>query len=156
MRMWDDVAPLLARNHRVIRFDLPGFGKRPAESFAPGDLVASTLDALGIESAAVVGLSLGGRVALDAALQRPERVSALVLVAPGVTGASLAGIYTDEQEREFDEALAAGDVERAADVDLAVWAPLGADERIRRLLLDNISVEDVDVRWSDPPPAARL
>src|SRR5437763_1258685 len=154
--MWDGVEPLLDRRFSVVRLDLPGFGGSPAGTCAPGELVAAAPDELGIERAAVVGLSLGGRVALDAALQRPDRVSALVLVAAGVTGASLAGVYTDEQEREFDEAIAVGDVDRAAEIDLAVWAPLGADERIRRLLLDNISVEDVDVRWSDPPPAARL
>jgi 3-oxoadipate enol-lactonase len=155
--MWDDVVPLLAERYRVVRFDLPGFGKRPGAPFAPGELLANLLDELGIDRAPLVGLSLGGRVALDAALQRPDRVSALVLVAPGVTGLSPAGIYSDEQNREFDEALASGDVERAAEIDLSVWAPLGADERIRELLRDNISGGgDVEVRWTDPPAAERL
>jgi 3-oxoadipate enol-lactonase len=157
LRMWDDVVPLLAERYRVVRFDLPGFGKRPGAPFAPGELLANLLDELGIDRAPLVGLSLGGRVALDAALQRPDRVSALVLVAPGVTGLSPAGIYSDEQNREFDEALASGDVERAAEIDLSVWAPLGADERIRELLRDNISGGgDVEVRWTDPPAAERL
>ncbi len=156
-RMWDDVAPLLARSYRVVRFDLPGFGGRPAAAFAPPEVVADALDRLGLEQAALVGLSFGGRIAIDATLALPERVSALVAVAPGLSGAAVGNPYSPEQERAFEEAFAAGDLERAAEVDLAVWAPLGADERMRRLLLDNVVAgEQAEVAWSAPHAAERL
>jgi 3-oxoadipate enol-lactonase len=140
LRMWDGVVPLLAASHRVVRFDVRGFGRSdaPAGEFSPHEDLRALLDGLGIESAALVGLSLGGRIVLDAALELPERVSALVLVAPGVNGLPLEGVYSEEQDREFGEALAGGDLERAAAIDLSVWAPLGTDERIKALLLDNL------------------
>lgn len=108
LRMWDGVVPLLAVSHRVVRFDVRGFGRTETAvgKFSPHEDIRAMLDALGIESAALVGLSLGGRIVLDAALELPERVSALVLVAPGVNGLPLEGVYTEEQDREFDEALA--------------------------------------------------
>jgi pimeloyl-ACP methyl ester carboxylesterase len=94
LRMWDGVVPLLAASHRVVRLDVRGFGRSdaPAGEFSPHEDLRALLDGLGIESAALVGLSLGGRIVLDAALELPERVSALVLVAPGVNGLPLEGV----------------------------------------------------------------
>ena len=155
LRMWDGVVPLLAVSHRVVRFDVRGFGRTETAvgKFSPHEDIRAMLDALGIKSAALVGLSLGGRIVLDAALELPERVSALVLVAPGVNGLPLEGVYTEEQDREFDEALASGDLERAAAIDLSVWAPLGTDERIKALLLDNLRENEGVVMVSAKPPA---
>jgi 3-oxoadipate enol-lactonase len=155
LRMWDGVVSLLAASHRVVRFDVRGFGRSdaPAGEFNPHEDLRGLLDGLGIESAALVGLSLGGRIVLDAALELPERVSALVLVAPGVNGLPLEGVYSEEQDREFDEALASGDLERAAAIDLSVWAPLGTDERIKALLLDNLRENEGVVMVSAKPPA---
>jgi len=61
----------------------------------------------------------------------------LVLVAPGVNGLPLEGVYTNEQDREFDEAVASGDLERAATIGLLRLGPawhrraLDAHARIR-------------------------
>ena len=79
----------LARNFRVIVPDLPGYGrstKRLRRDDVFGDLAGAMggmLDALGIEQAHFVGNSLGGSTALRLALDRPERVSAMVLMGPG-------------------------------------------------------------------------
>ncbi|MGH7903388.1 MAG: alpha/beta fold hydrolase [Candidatus Dormibacteraceae bacterium] len=75
----------LARHHRVLAPDLPGFGRSDKPRTRYGvPFFARTLDAymerLRLRSAAVVGASLGGRVAIELALQRPARVSRLVLV----------------------------------------------------------------------------
>lgn len=80
--LWD-----LARDHRVIAPDLPGFGDsaKPLRSYdAPfyGRWVGELMDELGIERAHLVGNSLGGRVAIEAALQRPDRVDRLALLTP--------------------------------------------------------------------------
>jgi pimeloyl-ACP methyl ester carboxylesterase len=82
--VWKDVLPLLAPAHDVIALDLPGFGAsdRPADrSFGelPG-AVLGLMDHLGVERAALVGHSMGGAVVAVVAADRPERVSALVLV----------------------------------------------------------------------------
>jgi pimeloyl-ACP methyl ester carboxylesterase len=82
-----DLAPLLARRHRVLVPDLPGHGgTEPLPGLdGLGDLaghVARTAASEGMLPAAVVGYSMGGVVALRLAVSRPEDVSALALVAP--------------------------------------------------------------------------
>lgn len=87
-RMWDDQFSILAQSHRVVRFDARGFGRsEPADSpyEAQADLYA-LLVALHIPRASLVGLSLGGRIAIDFALTHPDMVDRLVLASPGLSG----------------------------------------------------------------------
>lgn len=80
----------LAENHRVIAMDFPGFGKSSAPIGARYDApwlassAVAALDAAGVERAALVGNSMGGRVAVEVALRHPDRVSALGLLTPAV------------------------------------------------------------------------
>jgi pimeloyl-ACP methyl ester carboxylesterase len=79
--------PDLARDHRVIAPDFPGFGASgaPRWRYRPSDL-ATWLDAftaaIDARPATIIGNSLGGRVAIEAALSYPELVSRLVLLCP--------------------------------------------------------------------------
>jgi 3-oxoadipate enol-lactonase len=85
-RMWREVIPLLADQFRVIAYDLRGYGAAAGAPVAQGlatyatDLV-TVLDRLEIDSAHVVGLSLGGSIAQHLALSRPERMQSLTVVA---------------------------------------------------------------------------
>lgn len=88
-RMWAPQMAHFAPTHLVVALDRRGFG---ASSAPPGLAVeaedlARVMDALGAASAAVVGMSQAGRVAIDFALRFPERVSAIVL-----QGAPLSGV----------------------------------------------------------------
>ena len=80
----------LADRHRVIALDLPGFGESDKPITAPYDApyfarsVTSLMDALEIDSAHVVGNSLGGRVAIEMGLLDPDRVRSLVLLSPAL------------------------------------------------------------------------
>jgi pimeloyl-ACP methyl ester carboxylesterase len=65
-------------------------------------------------------------------LAHPDRVWALAHVAAGVSGLRV-DPYTGEQAAAFEAALTRGDTDAAMEIDLAVWAPLGADETIRKL-----------------------
>ncbi|HSC51120.1 MAG TPA: alpha/beta hydrolase, partial [Gaiellaceae bacterium] len=87
-RMWDDQWEAWSRSFRLLRLDFRGFGRSPlgSEPYSHARDVLGVLEQHGIERAALVGVSLGGRVALEVALARPELVSALVLVAPGLPG----------------------------------------------------------------------
>ncbi len=78
----------LAAGHRVIRYDRRGFGGTRGESgeHAHYEDLLALLDARGIEQAALVGASMGGACALDAALAAPERITRLVLLGSGLTG----------------------------------------------------------------------
>ena len=121
-RMWDDVLDALAQRHRVIRYDLAGFGD---SHLAPGsmshvaDLVA-VLDAFDVDRAALVAGSLGGRIAVEAALEHPERVTALLLVAPGLRGHDFSSFVRQAGEEE-EAAFERGDYEAAADAMVRAW-----------------------------------
>ncbi|MCY1073584.1 alpha/beta fold hydrolase [Archangium lansingense] len=90
MRLWNEQVGPLARHFTTLRYDLRGFGSSDVpegQPYAPYEDLRALLDYFSMDRVHVVGLSLGGRVALDFALAWPERVSCLVLVAPGIQGA---------------------------------------------------------------------
>ena len=132
--LWEPVVPFLAARFRTIRTDLRFFGRStgPAAPWSWHDDVLALLDELGVERAALVGLSLGGRIAVEVALAAPERLWALALVAPGLSGHD-AVPYSAEQQERYERAEAEGDLAAMMEVDFEVWAPLGADERMARL-----------------------
>jgi len=73
----------------ILRYDLRGFGRSAAEEGAPfshADDLLALLDARGIERPTIVGLSMGGGVALNFALNHPERIDRLVLLSPAMVG----------------------------------------------------------------------
>jgi len=121
-RMWEPQLRSFAPSHRVIAPDLPGFGQTPLDQ-DPVDFrafVRDALDAAGMQSAALVGTSLGGRIALELALESPERVSALVLVGSGLDGHE----WSKEVEAFGDEeeaALERGDLDTAVETNLRMW-----------------------------------
>jgi pimeloyl-ACP methyl ester carboxylesterase len=80
----------LADTHRVIALDLPGFGESDKPIAAAYDApyfanaVAGLMDELGIDSAHIVGNSLGGRVSIELGLLHPDRMRKLVLLSPAL------------------------------------------------------------------------
>lgn len=134
--LWEPVVPFLAERFRTIRTDLRFFGSStgPALPWSWQEDTVGVLDELGVERAALVGLSLGGKVALDVALAHPERLWAVVGVAPALGGHDGAP-YTEEHEARYEAAADSEKLETMREIDFEIWAPLGADERIRRLWL---------------------
>jgi pimeloyl-ACP methyl ester carboxylesterase len=85
MNWWDDLAPLLERDHRVIRVDLLGHGgsDKPGTGYSIEDqatAVAEALAKLGVVNATVVGHSLGGSVVTALAQQSPQLASRVVII----------------------------------------------------------------------------
>jgi 3-oxoadipate enol-lactonase len=121
-RMWDTQWETFTRSHRVLRFDFRGYGRSPLEpgTFASARDVIELLERHGFARAALVGVSLGGRVALEIALAAPERVAALVLVGSGLPGHD----WSEELKASWDEeesALRTGDLDGAVEVTLRTW-----------------------------------
>ena len=145
-RMWAPQMDPFSERFRTIRFDMRAFGASPVPTapFSPIEDVAALLDALDVPRAALVGSSFGGAIAIEAALAHPDRVWALVLVAPALFGFEHAGHPTLE---EAEAARASGDVTRSVDLELEVWAPLRTDaetdELIHRMAHDNGGVDDL-------------
>ena len=76
LRMWDPQIEALAQQHYVVRFDTRGYGKTETDDvpFSDRDDALALLDHLGIERATVIGCSRGGAIALDLAVEHPDRV----------------------------------------------------------------------------------
>ena len=93
---WRAVFDRLATSHRVIAFDLPGFGvsEKPDGKYtldAQTDRVRSLLENVP-GPVVLVGHSMGGEIALNVALADPDRVQSLVLIAPAGFDVGLAGV----------------------------------------------------------------
>jgi len=88
LETWDEWAVLLSDKFRVIRYDLPGFGLTgpdPTGDYTDARgvaVLAALMDRLGIAKAAIIGNSMGGKLAWSFAAQHPDRVTKLVLVSP--------------------------------------------------------------------------
>jgi pimeloyl-ACP methyl ester carboxylesterase len=169
-RTWDpQMRTFPAAGLRTIRYDVRGYGASSRLSGSPyshvRDLVA-VLDRLEVDAAALVGCSMGGRIAIDATLEVPDRVRALVPIAAGLGGLESMAEEDDWWEDAMapaEEAYDAGDMERAQEERLRIWAPLGTDDEagaaIRRIAFDNLHEltmdESVEIAL-DPPAAHRL
>lgn len=86
---WLENIPHFARDHRVIAMDLPGFGgsEMPEQDISIeyyARFLCALADELGVESAAVVGNSMGGFIAAEMAIRYPERVQRLTLVSAAI------------------------------------------------------------------------
>lgn len=175
-RLWDGQLPALAERHLVVRYDLRGYGDSPLPGgpFSYVDDLAALLEHLGIERAALVGNSFGGKVALEFALEHPGRTRELVLIA-----SALGGHERSAELEAFDEAedalLEAGKLDEAVELNLRTWldgpdrdaAPVAPEARRlvaagqRRAFETMLAAYEASpppgpVRWADPPAATRL
>src|SRR5438270_10481819 len=72
-RMWDDQFAAFAEHYQVIRYDVRGFGKTelPQAPYSDRQDLYDLLQALGVTKTLLLGLSLGGEVAIDFTLEHP-------------------------------------------------------------------------------------
>jgi 3-oxoadipate enol-lactonase len=121
-RMWEPQWAEYSKRFRMVRYDMRGFGQSPASvgKFSlSGDLV-QLLGVLDLGPATLIGVSLGGAVAMETTIARPDLVSRLVLVAPGLRGFEM----NDETKAGWEEeeaALERGDVDAAVEVNMRMW-----------------------------------
>ena len=123
-RIWEPILPALRERHRVIRFDSRGYGRSPAAT-APYTLLGDTLtvmDHYRLGRVPIVGCSQGGGVACGLAVDHPDRVSALVLLCPGIPGYQVPP--DPELGAEIEKAVAAGP-DAMAELGLRLWARAG-------------------------------
>lgn len=88
LHTWEPWARTLERTHRVVRFDLPGFGLTGPDATNDysdnrcSDVLLALMDALRLDRATVIGNSVGGRIAWTFAAAHPEKIEKLVLLSP--------------------------------------------------------------------------
>ncbi|MBW3604578.1 MAG: alpha/beta fold hydrolase [Actinobacteria bacterium] len=152
--MWDREFATLARDHRVIRYDVRGFGRSPdpTRDYSDHEDLLAVMDTEQVDRAVLIGASNGGRIVLDTAVTSPTRVAGLVLLDTAVPGIPLC----DEVRADFaeeEQALAAGDIERARRISLRWWVD-GVDREPSQVVRPCRSGGSaVDTRR--PPPAMR-
>ncbi|WP_369372841.1 alpha/beta fold hydrolase [Promicromonospora sp. Populi] len=133
-RMWGPQRAPLARQRRVIRCDLRGYGDTPltSEPFDNASDVKTLLGSLGERPVAVVGSSAGGNVALQVASAWPDLVSHLVLLNSAFALPATRSLQ--RFARREDALLEAGDVEGATELNVATWLGPDADADARELV----------------------
>ena len=167
--MWDDQVAALKDAYRVIRHDTRGFGETETDAvpFSNRADIAALLDELGERSAHVVGLSRGGAIALDFALEFPDRVRSLTVVAGGVGGYESPAELPPETWEPVEAMWKAKKWEELTDWETAFWAdgPGQSPDRvpeIRRRVHDWVlsnyraEKEEGEPQPLDPPAEGRL
>jgi 3-oxoadipate enol-lactonase len=155
-RMWDEQVESLSDCAMLIRYDARGFGEStrggPDVTYTHADDLWHLVDHLGLERVILVGLSMGGRIALEATLTAPRRARALVLLDAVLDGVP----WDDESRRGMDaifEALASDGITGAKDA----WLQHGFFEPARRRpeVADRLT-QMVDgysgLHWTEPDP----
>lgn len=172
-RMWDQQWRTLTAQRDAVRFDLRGFGEtveRPVGELDPVDDLRGLVSELELGRCHLVGASFGAGVAVELALTDPDRVSSLLLSAPG---GSLIAEVTPQLE-EFiaaeDAALDRGDLDGAAEANVEWWVDgphrgggavdAAVRDAVRRMQRNAFEVtadwDDVEEAELDPPALDRL
>lgn len=169
-RMWEEQFTLFAKDYQVIRYNIRGYEKsqkpNPSESFSHVEDLYCLLEHLNVEKAFILGLSLGGQIAIDFTLEHPDMVNALIPVASALNGFP----YADKEN--YAEKFAGihktakrGDLDGAIDLvlDLSFFVPVEEKPtfrpRMRAMVIDNYeawSAPQDRLIWSDPPAFTRL
>ncbi len=166
-RMWDTQFQLFSENYRVIRYDVRGFGKSDVArtKFSDCKDLRVILDHLGAQTASLVGVSNGGRIASDFAVEYPSLVDHLVLVSPGMSGYKFSGPEEEKMWEEFDKQMKPqedadreGRARDAVEMDVNAWASAQTPanrERITEIAMDNFHVHAENPWKLQVPPEPR-
>lgn len=133
--VWDPVLPLLT-GHRLVRYDARDFGRSSpsSEPFTAQDDLLAVLDHCGLDSAHLVGNSMGGGTVLAAVTQAPARVRSVTLLAPAIAGYDWPD-DAPELEAAYAAAASSGDPEQVAAVSARIWCAAGVDDALATQLL---------------------
>jgi pimeloyl-ACP methyl ester carboxylesterase len=167
--MWEDQVAALKDAYRVIRHDTRGYGETEtgAVEFSNRADIAALLDHLGEPAAHVVGLSRGGQIALDFAIESPDHVRSLTVVAGGIGGYESPDEVAAETWEPVEAMWKQKEWDKLTDWETAFWAdgPGQSPDRIpevrRRVhawVLENYRAEKEEGQPQplDPPAVGRL
>lgn len=135
-RMWGaQLQDLADEGYHVIAYDRRGFGETETENVPFNHLVdlEAVLDGLSVHAAILVGSSMGGALAVDFAIEHPERTIGLVLIGTGITGAEDSEIPDDAADLEdaLEYALERGNLDTVNRIEAHLWLDGPLSESVR-------------------------
>jgi pimeloyl-ACP methyl ester carboxylesterase len=161
--MWDGQWDAFAQHYRVIRYDMGGYGKSDAVQgpVSRRSELLRVLKHLGVESAYLLGCSMGGEMMIDFTLEHPEMVLGLIAVSSTPSGFALQG-EPPAEILEMIEAMQKGDLALVSELQIRVWIdgpfrqPKEVDPRVRRQAaqMNQIAVGNQTWAIADAQPAA--
>ncbi len=144
-RGWTSLVPEIAEFASVLTYDRRGFGQSFAtnEPFTHLEDLLALLDQLKIESTWLVGSSAGGKLALEAAIEAPDRIDGIVLISPAVGGAPPTRDQDVDSETEEIDGLITradelGDIEEVNRLEVRLWldGPRESEGRVSGVVRD--------------------
>ena len=161
-RMWQPQADRFAGDRRVVRPDLRGFGgtAHGEGEFRHATDLAGLFEDLQLPPAVVAGASMGGGVAIDFALERPDLVRGLVLVGATYDGFHFLEEDLFDQWRVLTDMYESGRLDDAAELEADIWSGPNTSPEAKRAVAEMIrpsydhgEIEQTDV---NPPASERL
>ncbi len=164
LRDWKYVFPVLANDYKVIAYDGRGAGKSPTptEDVNCVEDLKALLDHLKISKPTIVGHSMGGQIAADFALEYPESISGLILIAPSLSGFNYSTEFLTYMNKINE---AAPDIDKM--IEISQSAPLYqvvqssphkklTETMLRHHINRAFKWPAFNMIWPDPPAAERL
>lgn len=121
--MWDEQVEFFAKNYKVVRFDMRGFGQSlpVPDDYQRHEDIRALLDFLGIEHTYLMGCSMGGGACMNFALEYPQRADALIMVGSGPAGFSYDEWTPSPIDEEMDTAYQNEDWERLNELSMQLF-----------------------------------
>lgn len=172
--MWDEQIAAFLPYFQVLRYDLRGFGASRTQDtqYVGHQDLSNVLDHVGVSKTALIGCSCGGQIALDFALTHPARVTALVSVCGGISGAGPKPDWFQSDEAKYFEQLDvlhdAQNFDELIERETHLWvngrtqapdrAPQLLRDRVRAMVRDSITRKDgkAERQPMNPPAAGQL
>jgi len=160
--MWDEQWGMFTQRYRVLKYDTRGFGRSrtTAIEFSNRRDIRDVMNHVGMKSATIIGVSRGGAITIDFALEFPSMVDALIAVASGISG-KWEGFEPPDYEmalfNEMEKAEQAKDWDAVVEVDMRLWlaGPRRKKEDIDPHLWARASaINRINYGRSDPEPTA--
>lgn len=156
-RMWDNQMEAFSKQYRVIRYDVRGYGKssRSLKEYSDASDLKALLDYLNVNKVVLMGVSNGGRISFDFAVEYPERVKAMIAVDFGIRGYKGSGPDEDKlwesfqyDEEKYLRLRDEGKYREAAAIDVDTWTHTLSPEEREHIL--DIAAENVIPKENDP------
>lgn len=157
-RMWDDQFTAFSDRYTVIRYDVRGYGKSPAPTkpYSDDEDLYQLLKYLKVQKAHFIGLSMGGRIAIDFTLTHPQMVASLTAVAPGLSGFPFSPEDTIELMKivysiQNDDGTPAGEAWLRSPYNAAAMENPAVAAKLRPIAIENSKVWLINILFPRPP-----